>query len=212
MIKFRFFLDFAKEETWLTEMAHKGYELDNICMGYHFRQGKPEDTQIRIDHRVFRSQAEFVNYCTLFADCGWQHIAGTQISGVQYFKRLSPTVGEDIFSDEFSRAERFKRVSLVWLVCAGLMLFSIIQMAFTGSINLNAIINPKLFYLTPGLWEKSGEVFQKAFWFETPFALFRAAMLYFFPVALIVYLIFAVKSYRLYKKGKSNASEFNITK
>lgn len=207
MIRLKFFLDFAKEEAWLTEMARQGYQLVNVGLGYYFQRVEPQDTQIRIDHRVFGNQTEFVNYCTLFEDYGWQHLAGTKISGVQYFKRLPNASGEDIFSDELSRAQRFKRVSWVWLVCAGLMLFTIIQLTFTHAIDLKAIINPKLFYLTPHLWEKTGDAFQRAFWFETPFALFRAAMLYFFPIALIVYLAFAFKSYHLYQKGKKNVSQ-----
>lgn len=81
MWRLKFFLDFEKEEKWLEEMAWKGYQLESNTFGYTFRYTEPEDATIRIDHRVFSRKSEFMNYCTLFEDSGWEHIAGNRWSG-----------------------------------------------------------------------------------------------------------------------------------
>lgn len=223
MIKYRFFLDFAKEEAWLREMARQGWELTGVSFGYHFRQTEPQDAVIRIDFRQFTGQDEYLNYRTLFEDSGWQHIAGSLKSGVQYFKRvrsgsnLSAPGGpgeagaddsqpEDIFSDQLSRAERYRRISRFWLTMALVFLVILLALGLTGASDLRALVQPSRFYLTPGLWERSGEAFWSAFWFETPFALFRALLLYSFPVSLVLYFTFAIKSYRLYEKEKNHVS------
>jgi hypothetical protein len=202
MFKFKLFLDYSKEEKWLNEMARNGYQLDKVTVGYHFKPSEPEDTCIRVDLRFFRNQADYINYITMFEDSGWKHIAGTRNTGVQYFKRLSAASDEDIFSDPESRAQRYIRSSRLWVYFAIFVLLGMAVMLSTGSVDLHALINPRLFYLTPGLWEKTGDSFWKAFWFETPFALFRLAMIYFYPVSIVTFLIIAVKTRLLYKKDR----------
>lgn len=59
------FIDYTKEEKWLTEMDNKGYELINNTFGYNFRKIAPEDITYRIDYRIFKSKQYFINYCTL---------------------------------------------------------------------------------------------------------------------------------------------------
>ena len=97
MWKLKFFLDFEKEEKWLEEMAWKGYQLESNTFGYTFRYTEPEDATIKIDHRVFSRKSDFINYCTLFEDSGWEHIAGNWWSGTYYFKKVNEERGDDIF-------------------------------------------------------------------------------------------------------------------
>lgn len=205
MRRYRFFLDFAKEEEWLSEMARQGWELTGTGFGYRFRKTDPQETVIRIDFRIFASQDEFLNYRAMFEDSGWQHIAGSRTSGAQYFKRMSSSSSEDIFSDDLSRAERYRRLSRMWISLSVVSLVFILLLVSTGSIDLRALVQPKLFYLTHGLWEKSGAAFWEAFWFETPFALFRAVLVYSLPLSLALYLAFAFKSNRLYQQEKKHA-------
>jgi len=208
MIRFRLFMDFAREEAWLNEMARQGWELTAVSLGnYHFRQAEQNDTKIRIDFREFSNQTGYESYITLFEDSGWQHLAGTRTSGAQYFKRVSPDSTEDIFSDALSRAMRYRRFAGMWLTLAATMLVLLTALAVSGSLDLQAIIKPKLFYLTPGLWEREGAAFWKAFLFETPFALMRALLVYFMPVPLILYLVNALHSYRLFMKEKNRNVE-----
>jgi hypothetical protein len=76
MWRLKFFLDFEKEEKWLEEMAWKGYQLKSNAFSYKFRIAKLEYATIKIDHRIFNRRKDFINYCTLFEDSGWKHIAG----------------------------------------------------------------------------------------------------------------------------------------
>lgn len=203
MFVFKLFLDYSKEEKWLNEMAKKGCQLDKVTVGYHFHQAEPEDSRIRIDFRYFRNRAEYVDYCTLFEDSGWKHIAGTRQSGLQYFKRMSAASNEDIFSDNESRAQRYIRSSRLWIYFAVFVFVCMVSLISTGGVDFKALVNPRLFYLTPGLWERTGEEFWRAFWFETPFAAFRAFLLFFYPVSILVYLMAAVKARRLYQKDRN---------
>lgn len=115
MHKYKFFIDFEKEEQWLQQMAKDGYHLKNTLFGYQFQRGKPEEAIIKIDFRKFKKKDDFIDYCTLFEDSGWQHLAGTKNSGIQYFKKIDATAGDEIFSDDNSKATRYKRYAIHFL-------------------------------------------------------------------------------------------------
>ncbi|MDD7793574.1 DUF2812 domain-containing protein [Clostridium sp. 'White wine YQ'] len=200
MKKIKFFIDYDKEEKWLNDMAKKGYELEDVIFTYKFRKVKPENAIIRIDFRKFKNQEDFIDYSTLFEDSGWKHIAGSKFYGAQYFKKVSENSQEDIFSDAMSKAGKYKRLSNMWASLA------IAYLPFLGflisfrSINVNAMMNPKLLYLTPGLWEMSGFNFWRHFLFETPFAISRGFIWLLIPFIIIIYVVCAVKAELLYRK------------
>ncbi|KAA9021073.1 DUF2812 domain-containing protein [Niallia endozanthoxylica] len=202
MRKFKFFINFEKEEKWLHEMAKQGYQLEDKSFGYKFLSAEPEDTTIKVDYRVFKKQEDFIDYCTLFEDSGWKHISGKKSSGAQYFKKVDENSEEDIFSDNISKAGKYKRLSSMFVQMAFTFLPLLVALMTTDVIDLAAIVNPKLLYLTPGLWEKTGISFWMAFLFETPFALFRGIMWAFIPVMMTLYLIYSVKANILYQKSK----------
>ncbi|MGO5073555.1 DUF2812 domain-containing protein [Clostridium sporogenes] len=202
MRKFRIFTDYNKEEKWLNEMYKKGYELKNISFGYKFGSIEPEDTTVRIDYRIFKSKEGFIDYCTLFEDSGWKHLAGNKNSGVQYFKKIHENSQEDIFSDEISKAARYKRLSNNSIISAVCFLTMSVAYISNGSININLILNPKLLYYTPGLWERTGEAFWGGLLFETPFALGRSVV-FLIPVIAVFYVFLAIKARISYNKGKN---------
>ncbi|AOT70628.1 DUF2812 domain-containing protein [Geosporobacter ferrireducens] len=199
MKKYKIFIDCNKEEEWLNQIAKQGYELVNVSWGYQFKETKPQDANIRIDHRTFKSSKDFTDYCTMFEDSGWKHIAGGKNSTTQYFKKISENGSEDIFSDASSKAERYKRLSRIWLMAAISYMPIIMALIFSNAIDVNAIVHPKLLYYTPGLWEKSGFQFWKAFIFETPFALMRGFLWFFILALVIMYIYFSLKAQYLYK-------------
>lgn len=201
MKKYKCFIDYNKEEKWLNEMAQQGYELDSASFGYNFHNIKPENQIIRIDYRVFKNQKDFIDYCTLFEDSGWRHIAGTKYSGAQYFKKIKEDSEDDIFSDVVSKAGRYKRVSNMWLTMAICYLPIIIVLLTQGNIDYNAITHPKLLYYTPGLWEMTGSKFWAHFLFETPFALGRGFSWLALLLFIILYFSFAIKAELLYNKA-----------
>lgn len=202
MWRLKFFLDFEKEEKWLEEMAWKGYQLESNTFGYKFRMVEPEDATIRIDHRIFSRRSDFVNYCTLFEDSGWKHIAGNRWSGTQYFKKVDEESEDDIFSDQKSRAGKYKRLSKTFLELAICSIPILILFMFNNTINLVALANPKELYFTPGLWDKQGVAFLWSFLFETPFALMRGIACLFIPVAISMYLVFSYKANQLYEERR----------
>jgi len=199
MRRYRFFIDLNKEETWLKNMARNGWALCSKGLGYTFERAEPADTIIRIDYRQFSSEADYLSYRSLFEDSGWQHIAGSRRSGAQYFKRKADCTSDDIFSDAMSGALRYKKISGAWLSIAVTYIPLLVVLISTGAINLSALAHPKTLYLTPGLWEKVGMVFWKAFLFETPFALLRLLTLLILPALIAVYVVFALKAERLYR-------------
>ena len=199
MTKFRIFLDFRKEEKWLEGLAAQGWTLKKKNILYKFESSPPKQANIKIDYRVFKKGRDFIDYLTLFEDSGWRHIAGTKSSGTQYFMQAGTNCEEDIFSDAASRVGRYKRASNVMLsgVIAFLPLFIIsVQNSTSG---LDAFLNPKALYYTPGLWELSGTEFWGAFLFETPFALGRGFAWILAPLLFVVYVFLAIKSWLIYK-------------
>ncbi|WP_428910004.1 DUF2812 domain-containing protein [Niallia sp. Krafla_26] len=203
MRKFKYFIDFEKEEKWLSDMAKQGYQLVNTSFGYKFRAVEPEETMIKVDYRKFKKQEDFIDYLTLFEDSGWKHVAGTKSSGTQYFKKMNKS-HDDIFSDTISKAGRYKRLSNMFIELAILYFPILIALITTDIIDINALVNPKHLYLTPGLWEMNGYSFWFSFLFETPFALMRGFAWYFFPVLFLLYLVFGYKANKLYKDSMVN--------
>lgn len=200
MKKFKFFSNYDKEEKWLSKMAKQGYQLKSVSFGYSFYPAPPEQVVIRIDYRTFKNNQDFLNYCTLFEDSGWQHIAGSKQSGSQYFKKINSVGDNDIFSDSFSRAGRYKRLSNMWLSFSVVWLPFLVVMFTSDWLKADGFLNPKELYLTPGLWEMSGFNFWRHFLFETPFALLRGFSVFFWFIIVLFYLFYAIKSWCLYKK------------
>lgn len=201
MRKFRFFIRFDKEEKWLEHMAEQGWLLSRKSLLYHFRKIAPGEKKVRIDYRQFKSVRDFKDYCTLFEDSGWQHIAGTPRSGTQYFLKINADSTEDIFSDAFSKAGRYKKLSEMWLSNAVVFMPFFIMMLNGELAALDILFTPKEWYYTPGLWELSGLRFWGAFLFETPFALMRELSGVVSIAAMLLFSIFAVKSWLMYRKA-----------
>jgi len=202
MRKFKFFMDFEKEEQWLQEMAKRGYQLESKSFGYKFKKAEPEDVTINIDYRTFKKKEDFIDYCTLFEDSGWKHIAGSKSSGTQYFQKIDEAGDDDIFSDKSSKAGKYKRYSEMFIQMAICYFPILVALLTTETIDMGAILNPKELFLTPGLWEMTGASFWGAFLFETPFAFFRGFATLLFPVSIILFLFFALKAKMLYEEKK----------
>ena len=206
MKKIKFFSSFQDEEKWLEQMAADGYKLAKRntlqTLIYTFVPAPPEQVCIRADYRVFKTQHDFQDYCTLFEDSGWYHIAGTKDSGNQYFKRIDENSNEDIFSDTPSRAERYKRLSNNAFACC----FFFVPLIFGGLmiLNLDAFLNPRALWVTPGLWEsETNFMWWRAFLFEMPFALMRGYvapfMIFLSTTFTLFYLFIMAKSRKIYR-------------
>lgn len=201
MRKLKFFTNFDKEEKWLHLMARQGWRFINkTSFGYKFNPSEPEDATIKMDFRTFKKQEDFQDYLALFEDSGWEHVAGTKSSGYQYFRKIGNNGSEDIFSDADSKAVRYKRISEMWAALVVAFVPILIALVSTDAIDPGVLLHPEALYYTPGLWDMNGAAFWRAFLFETPFALFRGVSWLVLLVMIILYLYFAVKAYRQYKK------------
>lgn len=209
MKKFKIFLRFDKEEKWLEEMAGQGWLFSGKFLLYHFQKVEPEVKTIRIDYRGMKSREDFLDYCTLFEDSGWQHIAGTLNSGTQYFLKVNEDSTEDIFSDGLSKAGRYKRLSDIWLFLFVPFLTLLLSMETGGFINPDTLFTPKEWYLTPGLWELEGFSFWWAFLFETPFALERGLGWLLPIIAILLSCFFGIKSWLLYRSEVKSSENRN---
>ena len=207
MTKFRIFLNFQKEEKWLEQMAANGWQLKKQYILYTFESAPSRQANIKIDFRMFPKNQDFLDYCTLFEDSGWKHIAGTKSSGNQYFMRISENSNEDIFSDTISRAGRYKRASNIMLSGAIVLLPLVIMAITNGTFGIDIFLNPKSLYYTPGLWEMSGTEFLERFLFETPFALMRVISWSVPFLFIIAYVFLSIKSWLIYRKALATDSD-----
>ncbi|WP_099468107.1 DUF2812 domain-containing protein [Konateibacter massiliensis] len=152
MIKFRFFINYEKEEKWLEGIAKRGWQLRGK-MGYLYLFAKTEleAKTIKIDYRTFRDKQDFIDYCSLFEDSGWKHVAGTKSSGTQYFRKISNDSDEDIFSDALSKAGRYKRLADVWLFYTILYIPCFLILLVQERSNPNSLPDVKVWYWLPWL-------------------------------------------------------------
>ena len=122
--------------------------------------------------------------------------------------RTDDNGGVDIFSDSASRAGRYKRASNMMLYSFIAFLPFVVMAIMNGTFGIEAFLNPKALYYTPGLWERSGSDFWGAFLFETPFALMRG---FSWSISLLLFLAFVfltVKSWVIYKRAiKTDGNE-----
>ena len=203
MKKFKFFLNLDKEEKWLNDMLQQGWALSRKNFRYEFDKFNDKNRSIKIDYRTFKSKKDWEDYILLFQDSGWRHIIGGKSSGKQYFSKVDNNANADIFSDQISRADRYKRMANVWFSLATSYFVIAFALYQTNTIDIESVINPRSFYLTPGLWEMTGSSFWKAFLFETPFALGRGFAWLIFPILVILYIVFAIKAHYHYKNAIS---------
>lgn len=201
MRKYKFFTNFDEEENWLSDMARQGYQfIKKTTFGYEFIAGKQENAAIKLDYRTFKKREDFEDYIALFEDSGWEHIAGTKSSGYQYFKKVDSQGNDEIFSDVDSKAGRYKRLSDMWATLAISFFPILVALITTDTIDPGVLLDPKSLYFTSGLWDLNGAAFWRAFLFETPFALIRCFIWLAFPALILIYLYFAYRANKHYKR------------
>ena len=208
MVKHKLFVvDIKKEEAWINQYVKQGYRLVKVktMTGYYqFEQDtlKSKSHKVKIDFRTFRKIEDFNDYIAMFEDSGWKHIAGTKSNGIQYFERTDNNISEDIFSDEASKAELYKRIANMWFGLFVAYIPILVAFGMTGTLKIYNLFHLKELYYTPGLWDRTGIDFWKAFWFETPFALGRGFFGLLFFIIVLSYAYCALKALFWYYKEK----------
>ncbi|HCD08674.1 MAG TPA: DUF2812 domain-containing protein [Lactobacillus sp.] len=201
MRKYRCFLSMDAEEKWINTIQEDGYRLigvNNVLHCYTFKKlmdDKDFNPYTRLDFR-YKSMGlkKYRDYQQLFLDSGWTLIKGSRWGGVQYFQQKNPNVGEEIFSDERSKAMSRKRSQSFALLYGTIFLMYSIEFKLIPMAGSN-IFDFKSWYLTPGLWSMGGTHFWKAFLIETPFVIFRGSLFCIVLTMTIYYLLRACYSY-----------------
>ncbi|MEK3889855.1 DUF2812 domain-containing protein [Bacillus sp. FSL K6-3431] len=182
MKKFKMFFDIEKEEQWLNEQLQKGYRCTNISgLGIYTFEKTDERYVMRLDCQDYLSKKKFKDYKGIYEDFGWIYINGSWLGGIRYWQKENDDQNE-IFSDRQSKSNYYKRL-MGYSFMLGMLCLAYSYMLYKDSG----------LYLTEGLWSMKGELFWKAFLFETPFVLLRSLP------ALIV-IIFGSSFYKAYRK------------
>ncbi|MFS1515900.1 DUF2812 domain-containing protein [Bacillus sp. SCS-151] len=186
MKKCKVFFDIEKEEEWLNEQLQKGYRCTKVSrLGIYTFEKTDKRYVMRLDYQKNLSKKKFKDYKGIYEDFGWFYINGSWIGGIRYWQKEDDDHNE-IFSDRQSKSNYYKRLMGYSFV------LGILLLAFTYMNNDSGV------YLTEGLWSMKGELFWKAFLFETPFVLFR-----FLPALMVVFIGRSFyKAYRKYSKLK----------
>jgi len=181
MKKIKTFFDIEKEEQWLNEQLQKGYRCTNISrLGIYTFEKTEKRYVMRLDYQQYLSKKKHRDYKGIYEDFGWTYVDGSSL-GIRYWQKEDDDQNE-IFSDRQSKSNYYKRL-MGYSSGLGIVLLAYCYMLYKDSG----------LYLADGLWSMEGELFWKAFLFETPFVLLRLL-----PVLMVVF--FGISFYKAYRK------------
>ena len=109
---FRYYtiMEYEKEQEWLSRQHRQGWKLTAAaaCF-YRFERCAPEDVVYQLDYNP-EGRKHPEEYVQLFRDCGWEHVLDNV--GYSYFRKPAAQMQgrEEIFCDEASRMEMFRRI------------------------------------------------------------------------------------------------------
>ncbi|MEI4367721.1 DUF2812 domain-containing protein [Streptococcus suis] len=204
MIRHKLFTSLQEEEHWINSIQSEGYQLVKVTpwtAAYHFEKCSRSPHPVRLDFHEHIAKGEYSNYLSLFEDCGWQPIQGSRRCGIHYFQQTIEASSTEIFSDTESKKAFYSRYQNYAYSYFGLFLILFFIHYQVGLQNGYTLWNPKSWYLTPGLWERTGTSFWFGFLFETPFALFRSGIIPLFFLAWSIYFL------HIAEKGKKEAKK-----
>lgn len=127
-----------EEEAWLRQMALDGFHLVNpgFFGQYTFRRGEEKDVVYRLDFIHTKMKNE--TYFQLFQDAGWEHVG--EMGGWQYWRTVRPQGKEapQIFTDNESKAQKYRRVLLFAAIFIPLLSFNAVNL---GRLDANSFYN-----------------------------------------------------------------------
>ncbi len=114
-----------KEEKWLRKMSNEGWHLSRVGFFYYiFQKGKPHDYVYKFDFKVM-GKTELLNYISIFKDSGWEHM-GSFGSWLYFRIDAKGDIDLDIYSDNRSKIEKYKRLLIVLgIISWPIMFFSL---------------------------------------------------------------------------------------
>jgi len=188
--KVRAFLDLDAEEAWVNRMATDGWLITKGGPIYRFARAEPTHHVIRLDYRLHDRKANRDEYLQFMADSGWRHLAG---KSKQYFESTQPEISSELFSDQESRSQRYLRMIKAFSAILPWFLYFTWLTGRGAGYSVSALLNPRDFFLTPGLWQMQGLQFQRHFYFELPFAMLRGLGAAIWPIGAVIVVILIVR-------------------
>lgn len=115
-VKYRFFLEFEKEEKWINEMAQKGWHLEKFFLGrFTFSKGEPGKFIYRSDYVGGLSTKEKQDYFEFLKDSEVT-IVHESLNWV-YIKKLAADGPFEIYTDTTSKLAFYNRILSTFLIC-----------------------------------------------------------------------------------------------
>lgn len=100
-----------KEETWLEEMASRGWMLESVVpFIYTFRKSTSEKTVYRLDYKN-RLDKDYAEYLSIFNEAGWN--LKTTLANWHYFS-INPKNGviPEIYNSNRAKSQKYRRFLL----------------------------------------------------------------------------------------------------
>lgn len=114
-VKFRFYLDYEKEEKWINEMAAQGWHLKKFLLGrFTFTKGEPAAFIYRNEFIVGMSLEEKKDYFELLKDSGITIIH--EKGGWVYMKKASAEGPFELYTDTKSKISYYQRILSIFLL------------------------------------------------------------------------------------------------
>jgi hypothetical protein len=201
--KVRTFLDLDAEEAWVNRMAAEGWLITRGGPLYRFVRAEPGNRVIRLDYRLHDRRANREEYLQFMADSGWRHLAG---KSKQYFESTRPETDSELFSDQESRSRRYLRMLGAFSAILFYFVFCTWMYGRGTAFSVSTLLNPRGFFLTPGLWQMQGFQFQRHFYFELPFAMLRGLGAVIWPIGAVILVILIVRIALLRQASKQTVS------
>lgn len=131
IFKFIFAWQDEKEEEWLREMSLKGWKFKSFFwFRYKFEKTEPKDVIYKLDYKSTTNK-DIDEYLKIYEDAGWEHV--DEFAGWNYFRiDAKDCVLPDIYSDNASKAQKYKGLLKTLLIVLGINFINI----------LNIILNP----------------------------------------------------------------------
>ena len=114
-VKFRFYLDFEKEEKWINEMAQSGWHLEKFFLGlFTFTKGESDGSIYRNEFITGMSALEKKEYFEILKDSGITIVH--EFGGWVYMKKAAAEGPFEIYTDTKSKIDYYKRILNIFLV------------------------------------------------------------------------------------------------